>query len=133
MGTWGSKAFENDHAMDWACDLEETSDLSLIRDALERVTRREDEYLDASDCDLAVAAAEVVAALNNNPSQNLPENTADWISQNPLKVDGTLITLAQRAVARVKAGSELKELWDETGDADEWYQSINELEARLKL
>jgi hypothetical protein len=82
---------------------------------------------------LAVAAAEVVAALNNNPSQNLPENTADWISQNPLKVDGTLITLAQRAVARVKAGSELKELWDETGDADEWYQSINELEARLKL
>jgi len=129
MRTWGSGAFENDHAMDWAHDLEETSDLSLIRDALERVTRRTDEYLYASDCDLAVAAAEVVAALNNNPSRNLPQKVADWISQNPLKVDGRLITLAQRAVARVKADSELKELWDETGDADEWCRSIDDLEA----
>jgi len=118
--------------MDWAYDLEQTSDLSLIRDALERVTRRADEYLDASDCDLAVAAAEVVAALNNNPSQNLPEKVADWIGQNPLKVDAKLIAQAQRAVARVKTDSELKELWDETGDADEWYQSIDDLEARLK-
>jgi uncharacterized protein DUF4259 len=132
MGTWGSEAFENDHAMDWAYDLEQTSDLSLIKDALERVTRRADEYPDASDCDLAVAAAEIVAALNNNPSQNLPEKVADWISQNPLKVDGKLIALAHRAVARVKTDSELKELWDETGDADEWYQSIDDLEARLK-
>jgi hypothetical protein len=68
--------------------------------------------------------------LNNNPSQNLPEKVADWISQNPLKVDGKLIAVARRAAARVKVDSELKELRDETGDADEWYQSIDDLEAR---
>ncbi|MGE3819895.1 MAG: DUF4259 domain-containing protein, partial [Isosphaeraceae bacterium] len=35
MGIWGVLAFDNDTANDWAYDLEDVDDLSLVESALE--------------------------------------------------------------------------------------------------
>ncbi len=73
MGTWGAKSFENDDAMDWIAVIEEASDTEPMKDALAAVLEAEGEYLEAPDCSNAMAAAEVIAALNGAPSPDLPE------------------------------------------------------------
>jgi hypothetical protein len=37
-----------------------------------------------------------------------------------------------KAVERIKTDSELKELWDESENPEEWYGAVSNLEARLK-
>lgn len=40
--------------------------------------------------------------------------------------------LAFKAVERIKSDSELKELWDESENPEEWYSAVGDLEVRLK-
>jgi hypothetical protein len=47
-------------------------------------------------------------------------------------VDPGMISLALRAVVRIKTDSELKELWDESANPSEWYAAVGNLESRLK-
>jgi hypothetical protein len=48
-------------------ELEGSEDLSVITRALDTIIDGAEDYLDASDCCAALAAAEVVAALAANP------------------------------------------------------------------
>ena len=47
MGAWGSGNFENDDAMDWVADLEETRNLKLVKQTLREVLDAGDGYLEA--------------------------------------------------------------------------------------
>ena len=131
MGAWGVKTFENDDALDWVSELEQAEDHSLIEETLKVVTERGDEYLEAPEACMALAAAEVVAALNKASSPDLPEEVKQWISQHRLG-NLRLTPLALKAVQRIKTNSELKELWDESDSAAEWQEVIRSLETRLK-
>jgi hypothetical protein len=62
VGAWGARAFENDDAMDWVYVLEEAQDTTLVAEALEKVAESVDDYLEAPECNEALAAAEVIAA-----------------------------------------------------------------------
>lgn len=131
MGVWGIRNFENDDAIDWVAELERSEDVSVIEEALRFVTEGGDEYVEAPEACRALAAAEVVAALNGASSPDLPGKIRWWINRHPAG-DQSLSRLALRAVKRVKTASELKELWDESENAAEWYGVIRDLEARLK-
>lgn len=61
MGAWGVQAFENDDAMDFAADLVDADSLDVVATSFEAIVPGE--YLEAPDCCIALAAAEVVAAL----------------------------------------------------------------------
>jgi hypothetical protein len=130
MGTWGAGAFENDSVSDWVYELEEQNDTTILLDALTEAAET-DEYLDVDEGDIAVACAEIVAALNGHPAQSLPDNVVEYINRvSPPGVEMT--DLALRALERVKAdNSELKELWDESDSREEWFKSLADLEARL--
>ena len=65
MGAWGAGPFENDDAMDWAIDLEESGDVGFVVEALRAA--ESDGYLDAPEGSVTIAAAEVVAALGPGP------------------------------------------------------------------
>jgi hypothetical protein len=41
------------------------------------------------------------------------------------------VSLAQQAVARIKADSELKDLWEETGELQDWLHDVGALEKLL--
>ena len=132
MGAWEAGSFDNDDAADWVNDFSDEPSRKLIESTLKAVTDIGDEYLEAPESSMAIAAAEVVAALQNAPHPKLPEGLQEVVSNSKIASDKNLVNLALKAVERVKTNSELKELWEE-GDASEWLTAINSLEERLKL
>ena len=118
MGAWGTGPFENDDAMDWVAELEGTRDLSAVRSALEAVTAAED-YVDAPVGSIALAPAEVVAALRGRPIDDVPPEVTDWVVRQRGLFDAALLTMASQAVQIVlseSSRSELSELWNEAED-----------------
>lgn len=132
MGAWGAGVFENDDALDLVNEVTDGTDLQPVEAAFERVRAIGSDYLEAPDCSAALAAAEIVATLHGNPSQeSAPEGLPEWIRQQDLAVLPALQNEARLAVERVlREPSELLELWSE-GDPSEWLAVTNDLLARL--
>jgi hypothetical protein len=134
MGAWGVLAFDNDDANDWAYDLEEVDDLSLVESAFE-VVEETDDYLEAPDASNALAACEVLARLNGKPGykNSYTEKVDEWVAAHPLAVPAALIERANSAMDRILAdNSELKELWSESDENDSWLTSVEDLRQRLR-
>lgn len=132
MGAWGVGIFDNDDARDWANELEQSPDLSLILKTLIAVADwGSDQYLELPEASYALAAAEVVASFRNSGGSVLPKGVEIWINHHKNLDVEPLIVIAAKAVLRVKTDSELKELWEETPDIEEWYSLLTNLEDRL--
>src|SRR5215475_11533936 len=135
MGAWGTGVFDNDTACDWAYGLKETSDLSLIESAFDKVLNIGGEYLDAGDAEEALAAAEAVARLKGNwGSRDICTEVMDsWVETTRLTPPPALIEKALKAIERLLSGpSELLELWGETEDFTAWEESVKDLSKRLR-
>lgn len=133
MGAWGADSFDNDDAADWISDFCDSPDQAQIVDTLSTVAQMDaDQYLEAPDCSVGIAAAEVVAYLKGAPNATLSDETKSCLSRLNLKADQNLVALALSAMDRIKTNSELKELWEESDSAAEWYQAMNDLDARIK-
>lgn len=130
MGAWGPGAFENDDALDWVHELEATDDLASVREALVAVVDSTN-YLDASICAVAIAAAEVVAALRKRPLDDLPEEAVVAVAGRRGQFPGDLSRLAIQAVDVIMGDSELKDLWSESEDAEAWEAGVLDLRIRL--
>ncbi len=89
-------------------------------------------YLEAPDCSNALAAAEVVAALADQDSPNLPDEVKQWVHLRKHPGEQNLAKLALKAIERIRTDSELKELWDDSDHKEEWYAVLDNLERRLK-
>ena len=134
MGTWGVGTFENDTAGDWTYGLEETDDLSLVRETFDRVLAAGNSYLDSDIACEGLAACEVIARLKGNWGVRNPYTaTIDkWVeSHGSVPYDG-LVPLATRVIDRVLTSpSELLALWEE-GDAAEWKSAVQDLRNRIE-
>ncbi len=131
MGAWAAGNFDNDDAGDWVWELAEAEDTSILEEAFSRVTDP-DCYLDAPDCSIGIAAAEVVAALRQRPAAKPPEEVTAFVARIGTPPSPVLISSALRALDRIKTKSELQELWDESDSRAEWHQAVAELEGRLR-
>src|SRR5262245_33414410 len=134
MGAWGTGIFDNDTACDWAYDLKETSDLSLIESALDKILKVGAEYLYASEAVEALAAAETVALLKGNWGirNSYTEKMDKWVETTRLIPPQALIEKALKATERVLSGpSELLELWGEGKEFIAWEESVKDLSERL--
>lgn len=131
MGAWGIGSFENDDAMDWARELEESRGLKAVKRALREVVDTGDGYLEAPIAAVGIAAAEVVAGLNDAPADDLPEEIENWIEEQRGRSEVDLSPLALEVLERVKIKSELHDLWKDGTDFDKWLASLKNLEARL--
>ena len=129
MGAWGIGNFENDDAADWVYDLEKAEGTELLSKSLQEAVK--DGYLEAPECTLALAAAEVVAALTGRPAPNLPDEVKAWVSAHDQSLHQDLVAMAHAAVSRIKVDSELLELWQDTDDLDNWIGITDELLSRL--
>lgn len=128
MGTWNASSFDNDDAQDWLAELVDTNDPEMIGVALSAVTEA-DGYVEALEAQQAVAAAEIVAAMNGRPADDLPDEAAEWAGQQG-QWGLELIGPARRAVERVRTDSELAEMWEEEGSG-EWDEMMRDLVGRL--
>jgi hypothetical protein len=129
MGAWGASPFENDNASDWVWELADAKGTSVLSDALEAVAS-EDEIFEG--CEEAIAAAEVVAALRGKPLEELPEEVNAFVKEHGKEPPpAKLVKQAITAVERIGKASDLKERWDESGDAKEWQSTLKDLLKRL--
>jgi hypothetical protein len=130
MGAWGLESFENDDAMDWVAELEREG-LPATGGAIQAVLELADDYLEAPVCSEGLAAAEVLAALRGCPAANLPGEVVEWVHRYPGDPGAELIRNAQIAVAAILRNSELRELWEESGEFGGWQKSVTDLQSRL--
>jgi hypothetical protein len=121
MGAWGTGSFE----------LEDTRNFQILADAFETILDQKDEYLEAPDCSIAICAAEVTAGLLGNPADDLPEEVMEWMEGQPDPSE-VLLKLAKNALNAILKKSELKELWQETDDYDEWREIVLDIRDRLE-
>jgi len=130
MGTWGIKTFENDGASDWLWEFEESGDTSILLDAL---NPEDTNYLEATDGEIILAAAEIIQAIKNTPRAGIPENALNWINTHKTSDISPLVTKAIAMIDRVLAeNSELRELWEENEDEyPKWQAYITELRSKL--
>lgn len=134
MGAWDSDNFSNDDAADWLAELIDGDSIDLLKDALADVLEDEPgEYLEAPECSSALAAAEIVAAANGKPADEMPEEALDWLEDRGREIAERveLLEMARRAVGRIQENSELKDLWDEADSLDEWNKVQDNLRTRL--
>jgi len=131
MGAWGTGCFENDDAMDWIWDLDDAEDTTLLKDILSGCIESKD-YLEVTDGSIVIAAAGVVAALNGQPDDELPDGVTAYVEKIDAEPAAELKTLAAKAVKKIAGDSELKEVWEESGNADEWLKAIASLQKRLQ-
>ena len=134
MGAWGVLAFDNDEACDWASDLNDVNDLSLVEGAFSVIEGSKDQFLDAHDATNALAACEVLARLRGNAGYSNPytEDVDAWVASHSIEPPPSILARADAVIDRVLAeNSELRELWDE-GDGTEWRKAVDDLRRRLR-
>jgi len=126
MGAWDIGSFDNDEALDWVYELEKAEDFSILAEAFETVIDQRGNSPDATDCSIALCAAEVVASLLDNPASDLPDEVLEWIEDKP-EPSSALIKIALKALKVILEDSELKELWQETDEYQDWYDNVTTL------
>jgi hypothetical protein len=134
MGAWGCGVFENDTACDFAAAVADGGGFPLVDRALSRVLARGADYLEALEAEEGLAAAEIVARMNDGGGSrtSYTETVDAWIAASRVVVPPKRRELAKRAVARVLCDpSEIVELWTESEQADRWRRSVETLLARL--
>jgi len=131
MGAWGTGPFDNDDAGDWVSELRDAHDLAVVRQALAAAVANDD-YLEAPEGNVAVAAAAVVAASLDGAREGLPEDVQAWLRDGREWATVRDARLARRALDRVTgANSEAAELWADSSSAEEWSQAVASLRQRL--
>lgn len=133
MGAWSHEPFGNDTACDWSYGLLEGNDLTPVRTAI-RAALDAEEYLDADVASEAVAAVEVLAKILGRGTQAdaYTEEVDAWVARLSEPADPALLDDARRVIDRVLSDpSELRELWDESEDAQVWRESLDRLREGL--
>jgi hypothetical protein len=137
MGTWAVGAFGNDFALDWAQDLQESKDLFFIEDTLNNVLSADSaNYLEAPFGAEGLAAIEVLARLYGKPGEQ-DEDSAEvdaWVAEVSKKAKRRtdLIEKSLRAIEHILSErSELRELWQDSEEYDNWRASVDDLKARI--
>ncbi len=138
MGAWGEGAFDNDDAADWSGEFEGAdgdTGLEVVRSGLQAAAKTSgDDYLDSFDGAIAVAAAEIVAAMHgiNVQESAYNEEALGWLATTNPPADDETVRLAVMALERVAAPqSELADVWDEAGDPS-WRQAVDNRLASLR-
>lgn len=132
MGSWGLGTFENDDALDWLEELKDSPALAPLAFAFESVLESgEGGNIEIPEASIALAAAEVLAALLGNPGGELPEEIRGWLVGKEDAIAPDLVERAREAITRVSDYSELLEAIEESDDAADWKHEIVDLLVRL--
>ena len=129
MGAWGTGSFENDDAADWVGELGKVTPDELTKVLVQAAD--DPEYLEGPAASVAVAAGEVVAALNSAPGEGVPAAVVEWAKKHPQAFSPELKALALRTLDRVRKNSELKDLWMEADGLNDWIAVLRDLQGRL--
>jgi hypothetical protein len=133
MGTWAHGNFENDTALDWVSDFEETPDKAFLEKSIRTILTPN--YIDAQEASVALAALELVAWANGKPAKDFP-NLNIALKPDDLRhdFDRDFYATCNKAVDTVlrSTNNEIMELWEESGELAEWRKVVEDLRKRLQ-
>ncbi|WP_317205633.1 DUF4259 domain-containing protein, partial [Janthinobacterium sp.] len=130
MATWTVDTYGNDYALDWAQDLQETSNLEAIESTLDYALG--EGGLEAPFGAEALAAIDVLTRLQGKAGAEAMAEIDAWVAGRKQKVSPMLAGKALRAIERVLGeASELRQLWQESEHYEEWRGAVLALRARL--
>ena len=131
MGTWNATPFGNDTAMDWLSDLTaDNGGQALVRSVFARIESTG--YPDAPEAEEAVAAAAVIGAAATDPVGAIHADARRWITTSGFAPDPDVLSRALRVLAAVGSKSELRDLWEESGQLTAWLKQIDTLRERVQ-
>lgn len=130
-GAWGDKSFDNDDARDWVDNELKEDGQRAVRNAIGFVVGKSG-YLEAPQCCYAVAACEVLAAARGRPAPDLPKEVAALAKTLPTKTVDAVRKDAVKALDKIIAKSELRDLVEESGGFAKWKALMDELKSRLE-
>ena len=130
MGARSHTSFGNDDASDCLYEVESdgAAAIEAAISALEQTPA--DGYIESSVASALLAVSELIAAAHCRPPQDFPDPAPKLAAR--LKPDGSLRARALAAVKRVANGSELRKVWEESDEFDEWLANVNGLIVRLQ-
>jgi hypothetical protein len=134
VGAWSSGPFGNDDALDLVGDLREGTPAEITERLAEAfdLVLASDEYIEAPEMNVAIAAAALVAIRSGAP---LPPEDAvqEWLAQAPFGADDDLRGRAADVLQRALEpdDNEWYELWDEAGALDEARRALAPYRAAL--
>src|SRR6185369_3806025 len=104
MGAWGHRVFENDGALDFAAGVTDGGGIGAIEEIFDRLLGVGGDFLEASDAEEALMAAEIVARIKGKPgAQATYFNEIDaWIAKARPAVSAALFDKAKRVVTRIQ-------------------------------
>ena len=133
MGASSTSIFDDDDGADWFGDFAEQPGITRIEAAFSVVlTSDDDRYLELPECGAAIAAAEVVAALNGKPHPDLYEEIESWVDSHLALLTPRLKAEALKSLEQIKHESESKDAWMDTPYASDWLEELAALEQRLR-
>ncbi len=132
MADWGPGIYENDDAMDWIYDLLDCTGLGRLRKALDVIEPEGTDSPEVADCRIALAAADLVAALDGDINPNLPAEAEDWIALCNRSAT-VLRPKAEAVVRRILEDSELRNRIEKNNQIEDWEKIVQGLLKRLEL
>lgn len=135
MGDRGVDDFASDDALDWIERLDAADGIGPVTRELRAVVDASDPRLTAARAEIALAAAELVAAVGGQPHPHLPDAARRWVGavadaqSSPLDLEALID--ATRALDYVVTTSQLAEAWSQRSDAAAWRAAQDDLRMRL--
>lgn len=132
VGVWGTGSFENDDAANFLDSARRDPDRSA-RTAIAAIERIPDSQLiELPEAGAAIAASELLAALNGRPMEEPPEGLGQMLSK--MSDDPELRRRASDALHRILERSEFSDPtdWATLDDAQAWRSEMMDLIERLK-
>jgi hypothetical protein len=138
VGIWSVEGFASDEALDWIEGLDPADGIDPVVRELHTVADAPDPRLTTSRAGIALAAAELVAALGGHPHPALPDAARRWLdAQRPRDPDGDTglgidaLVEATRALDFVVTSSQLADLFTQRADESQWRAALDDLRLRL--
>ena len=134
MGSWGSRPFENDTALDLWASLRRSGETAMLYRVFHDALARPDDYFDVPDAEAAIAAGELVAAAFGHEGMDLPDGAMAWAVEHRKQLDVEILKQALLAVGRVfDEAPLLMESWFSRTSAEEWLARVEDLRDRLEM
>ncbi len=108
--------------------------MRVLDEAVDRIVSSEGDFLEASDAQEGLAAAEIIARLRGSPGEQTAYTAAidAWVKSARAQVPDELVGKARRAIARMLSEpSELLEAWTESDDIEGWRSAVEAVVRRL--
>lgn len=130
-------AFCTDEAAEWLQQLDPSRGKAPVDKALRAVADSADPRASAGRAEIALVAAELVAALHGRPHPALPDPGRSWVAAqggaHAVRTDADFDALvtATRALDFIVTSSQLSDARDEAGADERWRDALDDLRMRL--